>query len=81
VASLLTTGRERPQAYHFLGMQLLSSFDRRRPRTSAGVRIAVGIWLAIGGAIACDNGYWWGLVILLPAALNFYLAYRTLKAR
>jgi hypothetical protein len=29
-------------------MQLLSPFDRRRPRTSAGVRIAVGIWLLIG---------------------------------
>lgn len=62
-------------------MQLLSPFDRRRPRTSAGVRIAVGIWLLIGAALACHDGYWWGLVILLPGALNFYLAYRTLKAR
>ena len=61
-------------------MQLLSSFDRRRPRTSAGVRTAVGIWLLIGAGFACHDGYWWGLVILLPAALHFYLAYRILKA-
>jgi len=62
-------------------MQLLSSFDRRRPRTSASVRIAVGVWLLIGAGFACHDGYWSGLVILLPAALNFYLAYRILKAR
>jgi hypothetical protein len=62
-------------------MQLLSSFDRRRPRTSASVRIAVGVWLLIGAGFACHAGYWSGLVILLPVALNFYLAYRVLKAR
>jgi hypothetical protein len=62
-------------------MQLLSPFDRRSPHTSAGVRIAVGIWLLIGAGFACHAGYWWGLVILLPAALNFYLAYRILSAR
>ena len=62
-------------------MQLLSSFDRRRPRTSASVRIAVGVWLLIGAGFACHEGYWSGLVILLPAALNFYLACRLLKAR
>ena len=62
-------------------MQFLSSFDRRRPRTSAGVRIAVGIWLLIGAGFACHDGYWWGLVILPPAALHFYLAYRILKTR
>jgi hypothetical protein len=62
-------------------MQLLSSFDRRRPRTSASVRIAVGVWLLIGAGFACHDGYWSGLVILLPATLSFYLAYRILKAR
>jgi hypothetical protein len=62
-------------------MQMLSSFDRRRPGTSASLRIAVGIWLLIGAGFACHAGYWSGLVILLPTALNFYLAYRILKAR
>jgi hypothetical protein len=62
-------------------MQLLSSFDRRHPRASASVRIAVGVWLLIGAGFACHDGYWSGLVILLPAALSFYLAYRILKAR
>jgi len=45
------------------------------------VRIAVGVWLLIGAGIACNDGYSWGLVILLPAALHFYLAYRILHAR
>jgi hypothetical protein len=62
-------------------MQLLSAFDRRRPRTSAGLRVAVGIWLLIAAGFACDAGYWWGLVILPVAVGHFYLAYRILKAR
>jgi hypothetical protein len=64
-----------------VGMQLVSAFDRGHRRTSAGLRIAVGVWLLIGAGIACGEGYWWGLVILLPAALHFFLAYRILKAR
>jgi hypothetical protein len=45
------------------------------------VRIVVGVWLVVGAGIAGHDGYWWGLVIVLPSALNLYLAYRTLKAR
>jgi hypothetical protein len=62
-------------------MQITSRFDRTHPRATAGVRVAVGVWLLIGSAIAVAEGYWWGLLILLPAALHFYLAYRTLKDR
>jgi hypothetical protein len=40
------------------------------------VRIAVGIWLIALAAIAWSDGYWWGLLLLAPAALHFYLAYR-----
>jgi len=62
-------------------MQLVSRFDRLHPRSTVGVRVAVGIWLLIGAGIACSDGYWWGVVIVLPSALNFYIAYRTFKDR
>jgi hypothetical protein len=44
------------------------------------VRIAVGIWLLILAAILCGSGYWWGVLLLAPAALHFYLAYRVLHS-
>jgi hypothetical protein len=40
------------------------------------VRVVVGIWLLVAGAISCGEGYWWGVLFLAPAALHFYLAYR-----
>jgi hypothetical protein len=40
------------------------------------VRIGVGVWLLALGAILCGYGYWWGVLLVAPAALHFYLAYR-----
>jgi hypothetical protein len=54
------------------------SFDRRHPRAVARIRCAVGLWLLILTAILCGFGYVWGLLLLAPAALHFYLAYRAL---
>jgi hypothetical protein len=45
------------------------------------VRVAVAVWLVIAAAIAWDDGYWWGVLLLAPAALHFYLAYRLLHRR
>jgi hypothetical protein len=51
--------------------------DRRwNPRTIARVRIAVGIWLLLLAAIAWRSGYWWGVLLVAPAVLHFYLAHR-----
>lgn len=44
----------------------------------AGVRIAVGLWLLALAVILLDGGYWWGVALVAPAALHFYLAYRLL---
>jgi hypothetical protein len=41
-----------------------------------GVRLAVGVWLLVLTVIMCQWGQWWGLALLGPAALHFYLAYR-----
>jgi hypothetical protein len=40
------------------------------------VRVGVGIWLLFLAAILCGYGYWWGVLLVAPAALHFYLAYR-----
>jgi hypothetical protein len=57
-------------------MRLVPPYDRRHPRLIARVRIGVGIWLLVLGAILYAYGYWWGVLLLAPAALHLYLAYR-----
>jgi len=40
------------------------------------VRVGIGIWLLVLTAIPCGYGRWWGVLLVAPAALHFYLAYR-----
>jgi hypothetical protein len=40
------------------------------------VRVLIGIWLVILTGILCQSGSWWGLALLVPAALHFSLALR-----
>ncbi len=47
------------------------------PNTAARIRLAVGIWLLALTAYLCYREIWWGLLLLAPAALHFYLAYRS----
>ena len=51
-------------------------WERRHWRLIVRVRVAIGIWLLVLGAILLDRGYWWGVLMVAPAALHFYLAYR-----
>jgi hypothetical protein len=44
------------------------------------IRIGIGIWLAALAAVFGANHDWWGLLLLLPAALHFYLAGRVYRA-
>jgi len=53
-----------------------SSYDYRHARVMMRVRVAIGIWLLLLGAILCGYGRWWGLLMVAPAALHFYFAYR-----
>jgi hypothetical protein len=68
---------------HALPMRLRikhpSSWERRHPRPWIVGRIVIGIWQAILTAILCQQS-WWGLALLAPAALQFYLAYRVAVA-
>jgi hypothetical protein len=51
-------------------------WERRHPRLIVRVRVAIGIWLLVVSTILLAKGYWWGVLIVAPAALHFYLAYR-----
>ncbi len=53
-----------------------SRLARKYPNQVIVTRIGVGIWLMVLTAIFCSMGWWWGLALLAPAALHFYLAYR-----
>jgi hypothetical protein len=52
------------------------AWERRHPRLIIRLRVAIGIWLLVVAGILLGEGYWWGVLILPPAALHFYLAYR-----
>lgn len=55
-------------------------WERRHPRLIVRMRIAIGIWLLVVGAILLSDGYWLGALMVAPAALHFYLAYRLRQA-
>ena len=54
-----------------------TSPNHNHPNTAARIRLTVGIWLLALTAYLCYRGIWWGLLLLAPAALHFYLAYRS----
>ena len=51
-------------------------WERRHWRLIVRARVAIGIWLLLLGAILLGGRYWWGVLMVAPAALHFYLAYR-----
>jgi hypothetical protein len=55
-------------------------WERRHPRLIIRVRVAIGIWLLVLGGILLGEHYWWGVLMVVPAALHFYLAYRLRQA-
>lgn len=59
---------------------LLTSWGYRHPRVSAGVRFAVGIWLVFVGGLLLSDGYLWATLLLVAAALLFWVGYMDLTA-
>ena len=58
----------------------LTSWGYCHPRVSAGVRFAVGIWLVFLGGLLLSDGYLWATLLLVAAALLFWVGYLTLTA-
>lgn len=63
-------------------MKLVSPYGYRHPRHGARVRLGVGIWLLIltASLYGSGRGGWWGVLLVLGAALCCYLAYRLPRA-
>ena len=59
---------------------LLTSWGCRHPRVSAGVRFAVGIWLVFLGGLLLSDGYLWATLLLVAAALLFWVGYLNMTA-
>ena len=60
-------------------MTLVPAPGGRHPRRAARVRVSIGVWLIVAAAIVCADGHWCGVLLLAPAALHFWLAYRVLR--
>lgn len=54
---------------------LVPSWEYSRPRISAHVHFAVGVVLVGVTVLLLFLGYWWGALLLLAAALHFWLGY------
>jgi hypothetical protein len=54
---------------------LVPSWEYRHLRVLAGVRFAAGTWLVVLGSILLAYGYRWGALLLVPAALLFWVGY------
>jgi hypothetical protein len=58
-----------------------SSREARRARWLIPLRAAIGLWLVILTGVLCFFGEWWAPVLLLFAALHFYLSIRLARSR
>jgi hypothetical protein len=61
-----------------MDVQGFASYTHSYDRAKARVRFGVGIWLLALAAYSCYSGLWWGVLLVAPAALHFYLGYRLL---
>jgi Zn-dependent membrane protease YugP len=59
---------------------LLTSWVYRHRRVSAGVRFAVAIWLVFLGGLLLADGYLWATLLLMAAAVLFWVGYLNLTA-
>jgi hypothetical protein len=59
-----------------MNMKGFASYTHSHDRAKARVRFGVGIWLLALAAYMCYFGLWWGVLLVAPAALHFYLGYR-----
>jgi hypothetical protein len=59
---------------------LLTSWGYRHRRVSAGVRFAVAIGLVFLGGLLLADGYLWATLLLMAAAVLFWVGYLNLTA-
>ena len=59
----------------------MPGFEYRRPGGFGAFRFLIGVWLVVLTALlyGWDRAGWWMPLLLVAAALHFYLAYRLRK--
>jgi Flp pilus assembly protein TadB len=58
-----------------------SGREARRARLLIPLRAAIGLWLVVLSGVLCLFGEWWAPVLLIFAALHFYLSIRLVRSR
>jgi hypothetical protein len=58
-----------------------SAREARRARLLIPLRAAIGLWPVVLTGVLCFFGEWWAPVLLLFAALHFYLSIRLERSR
>ncbi|MGH3231357.1 MAG: hypothetical protein ACRDOA_22725 [Streptosporangiaceae bacterium] len=53
---------------------LVRSWEFRRPRLIARMRVAAGSLAILIGAILCGTGFWWGALVMGLGALGLVVA-------
>jgi len=51
-------------------------FSRNNPQGSAAVRLLVAVVLLTAASVLCSFGRYYGLALLVPAALHLWIAYQ-----
>ena len=61
-------------------MRLTTSYDVRHPVLMAWVRFVPGAWLVVLTALLFSIGDWWGVALLVPAGILFWVGVRVLRS-
>ena len=56
------------------------SWDVRHRKSSLVIRLLLAVWIAVVVVVLCARGRWWGLVFVVPLALDLFLLRRILAA-
>jgi hypothetical protein len=58
-----------------------SAREARKARLLIPLRAAIGLWLVVLTGVLCFFGEWWAPVLLVFAALHFFLSIRLVRSR
>lgn len=56
-------------------------WDLQHRKSSLVIRLLLAVWIVVIVVWLCATGRWWGLVFVIPLALDLYLIRRILLAR
>jgi hypothetical protein len=56
------------------------NWDLRHGKSSLVIRLLLAVWIARIVVVLCATGRWWGLVFVVPLALDLYLLRRIVTA-